>query len=225
MISDALDALRQIFTPPFRSLLWKILGLTLAVLLLAWTALDKLILAYAVATNGWIAALIAFATGVGLLFFLAYLVAPASALVAGFFLDEIAERVEGDPGPAGRPLPAGSAIWIGAKFAGLSLVVNALALLVFLLPGVNITVFVVANAYLFGREYFELAALRYRSAAEVEALRRRHAPYLFVCGIPIALMVMTPVVNLLTPMFAIAFMARVHRRLAPVGGVSVQPAS
>lgn len=225
MISDAIAALRLIFTPPFRVVLWKSLALTLALLALAWLALGRLVAGYAASAPGWLATLISVATGLGLVFVLAYLVAPVSSLVAGFYLDELAERVEADPGPVGRAPPAGLALWISAKFALVSVVVNALALLVFLLPGVNIAVFVIANAYLFGREYFELAALRFRPPAEVATLRRRHAPYLFVAGLPIALMVATPLLNLLTPLFAIAYMTRLHRRLAPPAGVVVQAGS
>jgi CysZ protein len=224
MISAAIAAFTRIFTPPFRTVLWKTLGLTLALLALAWLALDRLIVAYAVGATGWLATLLSVLTGFGLFVVLAFLVAPVSALVAGFFLDELAERVEADLGPVGRALPAGAAIWIGAKFALVSVAVNLVALLVFLIPGVNVAVFFVANAYLFGREYFELAALRFRLPAEAMELRRRHAVYLFFCGLPIALMVATPVLNLLTPMFAIAYMTRIHRSLAPLGATAVQPA-
>ncbi len=216
MIAAALAALQQIFTPPFRTVLWKTLGLTVALLALAWGALDRLALHYAVGATGWFATALSIATGLGLFVMMAFLVAPASALVAGFFLDELAERVEADPGPVGRPLPAGAALLIGARFAALSLLVNGLALLVFLIPGVNAAVFFAANAYLSGREYFELASLRYRGTAETDILRRRHRLYLFVCGLPIALMLSIPLVNLLTPMFAIAYMTRVHRQIAGV---------
>ena len=131
MFAAAIAAFTQIFTPPFRAVLWKTLGLTVALLTLAWIALDRLIVAYAAGATGWLATLLSILTGLGLFFLLAYLVAPVSALVAGFFLDELAERVEADPGPVGRALPAGSAIWIGAKFALVSVAVNLVALLVF----------------------------------------------------------------------------------------------
>ena len=224
MLAAAVAAFTRMFTPPFRTVLWKTLGLTLALLALAWLALDRLIVAYAVGATGWLATLLSLLTGFGLFVLLAYIVAPVSALVAGFFLDELAERVESDLGPVGRAPPAGAAIWVGAKFALVSLAVNLVALLVFLIPGVNVAVFFVANAYLFGREYFELAAMRYRPAAEAAELRRRHAVYLFFCGLPIALMVATPVLNLLTPMFAIAYMTRIHHDLAPANAATVQPA-
>ena len=93
--------------------------------------------------------------------------------------------------------------------------VATLALLLLLVPGVNLIAFFTANAYLLGREYFELAALRYRSVEEVRQLRRERALYLFLCGLPIAALVAIPIVNLLTPLFATAFMVRVHRRITP----------
>lgn len=70
--------------------------------------------------------------------------------------------------------------------------------------------------HLLGREYFELAAIRYRPLEEVRALRRKHSFYLFVAGVPLALFVAVPLLNLLTPLFGAAYMVRIHKRLAPV---------
>ena len=44
MLEAALASLRQILSPPFRSVLYKSLGLTLLLLALAWAGLDKLAL-------------------------------------------------------------------------------------------------------------------------------------------------------------------------------------
>ena len=219
MFESARAALPQIFSPPFRSVLVKVLALTFALLTLAWIGLDRLIESYIAVSNPWLATTLSFLTGVGLFFGLAFVVAPTSSLVAGFFLDELAERVEREIAPGGRvgrALPAGRSIWLAAKFAAVSLGVNLLALMLLLVPGVNVIAFLSANAYLLGREYFELAALRYRPLEEVRALRRRHAFYLFVAGFPLALFVSAPLVNMLTPLFGVAYMARVHQRLAPV---------
>ena len=214
MFQSALAALPQIFTPPFRAVLWKVLALTLALLTLAWFGLDHLIESWIAVSNPWLATSLSVLTGLGLFFGLAFVVAPVSSLVAGFFLDELAERAEREalpPAPVGRALPAGQAIWLAV-----SLLVNLVALGLLLLPGINIVAFLSANAYLLGREYFELAALRYRPLEEVRALRRKHAFYLFVAGLPLALFVSMPLVNLLTPLFGAAYMVRIHRRLAPV---------
>ncbi len=166
----AYDALNQVFSAPFRATLWKVLALTLALLALMWVGLDKFLVGYlldpAWFPYPWITTAISVALGVGLVVGLAFLVAPVSMLIAGLFLDDLAELAERETypeGARGRPLPAGQAAWLASKFAAVSLAVNLFALILFLLPGVNAIVFFVANAYLFGREYFELAALRFRS--------------------------------------------------------------
>lgn len=218
MFQDAVDSFSEILTPPFRMVLWKSLALTLVLLLLTWVGLERLILHFADVQNGWLATAIGIAAGLGLFAGCIFLVGPTTSLVAGFFIDELAARVEAGLGPAtqvGRPLPAGTGLWVAIQFAVLSLAVNAVALLLLLVPGVNVVAFFAANAFLFGREYFALAALRYRSLEEVRGLRRRHATYLFLCGLPIALLLAIPVLNLLTPLFATAFMVRVHRRITP----------
>lgn len=219
MFSDARAAVMQIFTPPFRKALGRSVTITICVLALAWLTLDYLILSYANVTNAWLAPMLSALTGLGLLVGLVFLVAPVTSLAAGFFLDDLAERVErqiGPPGAVGRALPMGPAMLLAAKFAGVSLLVNLCALMLLLVPLVNVVAFFTANAYLLGREYFELAAIRYRSIEEARALRRKHRLYIFFCGFFIAAFVIVPVVNLLTPLFGVAFMVRIHRRLAPL---------
>jgi len=64
-----------------------------------------------------------------------------------------------------------------------------------------------------GREYFELAAMRLRPRVEAKALRRRNATMVYVGGLFIAAFVSIPIVNLATPLFAMAFMVHLHKRL------------
>lgn len=218
MLDDALAALAQIFTPPFRAVLFKTLALTLLLLALIWLGLDRLVVHFIAVPYPWLATVLSVATGIGLFVGLAFLLAPASSLVAGFFLDELAEAVEREIYPAdriGHALPAGYAVWLAAKFALISALVNFIALLLLLVPGVNAIAFFVANAYLLSREFFELAALRYRPLEEVHALRRRHSLRLFIAGLLIAAFLAVPILNLLTPLFGTAFMVRLHKRIAP----------
>jgi CysZ protein len=218
MLDDALAALRQILTPAFRAVLIKTLGLTLLLLALVWLGLDRLVLYFIAVPYPWLATILSVATGIGLFVGLAFLLAPASSLVAGFFLDELAEIVERDiypPDRIGRPLPAGYAVWLATKFAFVSALVNFLALLLLLVPGVNAIAFFVANAYLLSREFFELAALRYRPLEEVRLLRRHYQLRLFIAGLLIAAFLAVPILNLLTPLFGTAFMVRLHKRIAP----------
>jgi CysZ protein len=218
MLDDALAAFRQILTPQFRAVLFKTLALTLLLLGLIWLGLDRLVLHFIDVQTPWVATLLSIVTGLGLFVGLAFLLAPTSSLVAGLFLDELAEIVEREiypPDRIGRALPAGLAIWLAIRFALLSALVNLIALMLLLVPGINAIAFFVANAYLLSREFFELAALRYRPLADVRALRRRHRLRIFVAGLVIAALLAVPILNLLTPLFGTALMVRLHKRIGP----------
>ncbi len=217
MFEAAVAALRQILTPPFRNVLLKSVGLTLLLLALAWAGLDKLALSYVTVDHPWLQTLLAYATGAGLFIFLAFLIGPLSLLVAGFFLDDLAEIVEREiypPGKVGRPVSTAQAVGMSLRFALVSALANLIALVLLLVPGVNAVAFMLANGYLFGREYFALAATRFHALTEADDMRRRFAPQLFVAGLLIAGFVAVPGLNLLTPLFGVAFMVRLHKRLA-----------
>lgn len=217
MIQDAIFAFRQVFAPAFRRVLFKSLGLTIAILIVAWLALERALTYFVAIDNAWIATTVAVLAGLSLFVAIIFLVAPISALVAGFYLDELAEQVETTSSPIwppGQASPTGQSVGLAARFALLALAVNLGALLLLLVPGVNAIAFLAANAYLMGREFFELAAMRYRPMQEAQALRRAHAPYLFLAGLPIALFLSVPILNLLTPLFGVAYMARVHKRVS-----------
>ena len=224
MIRAALAAAEQIFSPPFRSVFWKSLGLTILSLALLGIVAEKLVVAYVALPHvAWLATLLHVAAGLGLVVGLAFLVTPVSFVVAGLFFDELADHVEvgiaGQTG-RGRAMPIGPALWIGLKFGAVSLLVNAVALLLLFVPGINAVAFFGANAYLLGRGFFELAALRYRDIAEVRELRRRHSLRIFLAGGLCAALMAVPLANLLTPLFATALLVRiaqpiVARRLQP----------
>jgi len=217
MIDDAIAAFAQIFTPPFRATLLKSLALTIGLLALAWLALDRIGLALVPIAAPWLATAFAILLGLGLFVGLAFLLAPVTSLVAGLFLDEIAGLVEReiDPnGPPGKAAPALTSALFGLRFALLSIAVNLIALILLFVPGVNLVAFLGANGYLFGREYFELAAMRFRSPDDARAMRQRHSLSVFVGGLVIAGFVSIPLLNLFTPLFATALMVRLHKRLA-----------
>lgn len=232
MIEAALASVRQIFTPKFRTVLIKTMALTLALLALVWVGLEKLVVAALAlpiaAPYPWLTAILSFIGGIGLFIGLAFLITPVSFLVAGFFFDELAEDVERelDPNEApGRALPLGQATWLAVEFAAVALIVNLIALLLLLAPGVNAVAFFGANAYLFGRGYFELAAMRYVPATEARRLRKANELRLFTAGLVMAAMLAIPIVNLLTPLFGTAFMVRIARDIMrkPAGLASAPP--
>jgi CysZ protein len=187
-----------------------------------WIGLDRLVSHYLQFSLPWLALALSFLTGLGLFAGLGFLVAPTSSLIAGLYLDDVAEHVEHAlAAPEGRAVPNGQALWLALKFTGLSLIINFIALLFLFVPFVNVMAFFLANAYLMGREYFELAAMRYADMANVQVMRRRHGWYIFACGLPLALFVSIPILNLLTPLFATTFMVRIHNKLAGFGRIDV----
>jgi CysZ protein len=223
MIEDAIDAFAQIFTPPFRATLLKSLGLTIGLLIAIWFGVDRLAIYLIPLEKGWLATILSVIVGLGLVIGLAFLIAPVTSLVAGFFLDDMAAIVERTIDPAGipgKPIPAGAAAIFALRFAGLSVLVNLVALALLFAPVVNIVAFLGANGYLLGREYFELAAMRFRPLAEAREMRRRFGLRIFLAGLIIAGLVAIPLLNLCAPLFATAFMTRMHKRLS---GVAAAP--
>src|SRR5690606_15236783 len=137
----------------------------------------------------WMSTALSVLVGAGFLVGLVYLLAPVSSLVAGLFLDEVAEAVERErypQAPVGRSVPVGRSIWLAVRFTLLVILVNAAALLLLLVPGLSAVAFLLANGYLLGREYFELAAMRYRSPADAREVRRRNALTILLGGFIIA---------------------------------------
>ncbi|MEQ8452310.1 MAG: sulfate transporter family protein [Nitratireductor sp.] len=229
MILDAARAAAaQLFTAEFRQVFLKSLGLTLLALVALWFGLSGLFDTFAMpwidellpgfpAWAGWLGFVTALLFGLGLAIGLALLVAPVTALIAALFLDDVAEIVEAADyprDPPGQPLPAMRALWLSLKFFAVVILANLVALLLLLVPGVNIAAFFLVNGYLLGREFFEFAALRFRSEEDARALRRRHAGTVFMAGLVIAAFLAVPLLNLLTPLFAAAMMVHLHKALS-----------
>ena len=148
---------------------------------------------------------------------LAYLMPAVSILVAGFFLDdaaEIVERTDFPNEPPGRAMPFGTAMLYALRFAGVTLLVNLAALVIFFIPVIGIAAFFAANAYLLSREYFEMAAARFRPLPEAAEMRRAFSIRTLGAGCLLAGLMIVPILNLLTPLFGIALMVHLHKRLS-----------
>jgi CysZ protein len=218
MIDAASLALRDILSPPFRSVLLKSLALTIGLLIALWFGLEWFIAHVVTTPWAWFDTLLDVLTGVGLVVMLCFLIAPVAALFVGLFLDDIADTVERTHYPAdppGRPLPLARSLLTSLRFLFVVLIVNALALPLVLIVGFGAIIFLVANAYLLGREYFQLAALRRHDEATVRGLRATYSTRIFAAGLIIAVFLAIPIVNLLGPLFATAFMVHLERQMSP----------
>lgn len=212
--------LSQLFSPPFRSVLWKSLGLTIALFLGFWLVLQAsygAFLAPMLADYSWISIMLVWLLGAGLVLGMGFLVAPVSSVFAGIFLDEIADEVEKlhyPADPKGTPLSVGQSIGITARFFGLVVLGNLVALILVLFLGLGVLIFFLLNGYLLGREYFQFAALRHHSLEEVTLMQKRFGSEIFFAGLAIAAVLLIPIVNFLTPLFAGALMVHVYKRVA-----------
>lgn len=239
IIEAAGAALSRLFSAEFRAVLLKSLALTLLLLVGAWFGLKELfdwlalpwidaLLPGFPSWAGWLTLMAAILAGIGLAVGLALLVSPVTALVAGIFLDDIAdvvERTDYPQDPPGRALPALTAFVLALKFLGVVILGNLVALVLLLVPGINIAAFFLVNGYLLGREFFEFAAMRFRPEAEARAMRRRNAMTVFLAGLVIAGFLALPLVNLLTPLFAAAMMVHLHKMIARAeAGIRPAPA-
>jgi CysZ protein len=216
MLTAARLALSDIFSPAFRSVTLRSLGLTVLLIAGLWLGLTLLISwAIDLGSYPWLDTLLNVFAGLALLVGLAFLVMPVAALFAGLYSDEVAgavERVHYGLDPPGRDLPVGEAVRDAIGFALLVLVVNAIALLLLLVPVLNLVAFLGGNAYLLGREFFEAAARRYLGRDQARAARRANSGRVFLCGLLIAALGAIPLVNLLVPLFATSLMVHVCKR-------------
>lgn len=228
MVRALLLALEQLSDPAAQRLVVRCVLLALATFA-GLTALAGFGLA-ALDVTGivWLDAAMGFA-GSALALLLAWLLFPATViLISSLFVEQVADAVERRHYPAlpaapGLPLAEGFQSTLKLVAAGVAL--NLLALPLYLIPGANIFIFLGLNGYLLGREYFETVAQRRYGRAATVAMRRQLRVPVFLSGVVIAMMLTIPLLNLIAPVVATAFM--VHRferwrdRVAPA---TIRPA-
>ncbi|WP_162913146.1 EI24 domain-containing protein [Rhodospirillaceae bacterium SYSU D60014] len=220
MLSVLIKAFAQLTDPRARRYVWLSLGGAIAVLvalvIVIWLAAFQL----QFVSLGWLDTVIDVGAGLGAIL-LAWLLFPVSVLlIVGFFLEDVAEAVEArhyPDLPEARSQSVGEAVLSSARFAGLALLLNLLALpliiVLFFFPPFNLFVFYGLNGYLLGREYFELVALRRLDPRQVRALRQAHRGRLFLGGVVIAFLSTVPVINFVAPVVATAFMLHLFEAL------------
>jgi uncharacterized protein involved in cysteine biosynthesis len=232
MLSAAGKALAQMGSPPFRAILLRAIGLALVLIvalgialhrLLAWLAsygegaAEGALGPHAHAPLGILFWIVSIAAGLGIILGSVFLMPAVTSLTASFFVDDVALAVEHEHyplDPPGRAVPLPLALWEGIQTALVAVVVYLVALPFLLFAGFGVLIFFFATAYILGRQYFDLAAMRFRPPAEAKAMRKRHAGTVFTAGLLIAAFVSIPIVNLATPLFGMAFMVHMHKLLS-----------
>jgi uncharacterized protein involved in cysteine biosynthesis len=216
MIAALVRAFLQLYDPVFRrvvgrAFLWS-MALFAAMVGLSWWLIASIRyfeldwLDTLVDALGWAASLI-----------VAIFLFPSVALMAvSLLLEDIARAVESRhyPGlPPPRPQGIGEQVNAALRLAAMSLLLNLLALPLYLIPAVNVFVFYGLNGYLLGREYFELVAARRLDIADVHRLWRRYRGRLCLAGAVIAVLLSIPFVGWALPTVATAFMLHLFESL------------
>jgi CysZ protein len=231
MLDAAVKALSQMLSPPFRAVLLKSVGLALILVILLGVGLHRLLAWLTGAGEIWVESLlgsgahsflivlgwiVSIAAALGILVGAIFLMPAVTAVVASLFGDDIAlevERTHYPNDPVGTPTPIARSITEGVKTALLAICIYLLALPFLLVAGLGIVIFFVATGFLLGREYFELAAMRHHPIAEAKRLRKQHHGTVFLAGLLIAAFVSIPIINLATPLFGVALMVHMHKRI------------
>ena len=160
MLSAAGQAFRDLFTPPFRAVLFKCVGFTIGLLALLIVGIEWTF-SYFVQWPDCIEKSIQWLGGLALVVGSIFLIAPVTSLIAGLYLDDIAavvERVHYPADPPGQELPTLQAAGGALRFFIIVLLVSLIALFLLLIPGINLIASISATAIC--------------SAANISSLRR-----------------------------------------------------
>jgi len=218
MLFDAFSkAVAQLSDPRVRRPLILSLGLTVGcyVMLVAllWVGLGSV----EVVQPAWLDTVLDIAGGVGAVVVALIFFPTVVTVFVGLFLEQVADAVEAryyPTLPPARDIPMMESILGALSFAGASIALNLIALPFYIfLPAANLLLFLLLNGYLLGREYQELVAARRQTNREMRIDRRRYRLTLMLAGMAIAGLMVIPVINLLAPLVATAFMVHVVQAL------------
>ncbi len=209
MISAFLRALTLLKESAFWRVVWHSVLITMAAFIGLYVLVWAVLAHVSVANIWWIDTVVDVLGGLAVLVLTWVLFPAVATLVIGLFIDRIISAVEGQYYPhlpAPVPLSWGHSLAVTVKFTAVMVALNLFVLPLYLVPVLNLILFYGINAYLLGREYFEMVAMRRLDPRSAQRLRRSQRLRLFIAGLLIAGLLTVPVVNLVAPLLAAAFM-------------------
>lgn len=221
IFDDFFKALGQMGDPKFRSVLLRGIGLT--VLLLAgvtWGVQFLLPDSVSLPWFGeilWLSSLLSGFVLVAMIGLSVILMVPVASLFTGFFLDQVMDAVETKHYPGLEPANSvsfGETLIDALGFLGVLVVVNLLALIVYLLSTLAAPlVFWAVNGVLLGREYFQMVAMRRLGRAGAKQLRARNRGQIWLAGALMAIPLTVPILNLVIPVLGVATFTHLFHRV------------
>ncbi len=226
ILASFLKALAQLPDPRFRSVLWRGIGLTIALLiglyagllwLIEWLTAAPITLP-GVGEVTWIGDLLSWGS-LGLIILMSiFLMVPVASAITSLFLDEVAQAVEDKHFPTLPAVPHVT-FWDGLRdsvnFLGVLIVANLFAFILYgLFPFAALFIFYALNGFLLGREYFTLAAMRRVGRVRAKALRKEHQAKIWLAGCLMAVPLSFPLINLVIPILGAATFTHLYHAVS-----------
>lgn len=226
ILSDFVKALGQFGSDPrMRRVLWRGIGLSLAVLigffvLAVWGVgafVGDAVTLPLIGTVAWIDTVVSLAAIPLMLVLSVVLMIPVASAITSIFLGEVAQAVEDRhyphlPQAQDVPLADDIRDTVGALATLIGANAVALVLYIFLSPLAPV-IFYALNGLLLGREYFTVAAMRRVGRAQAKVLRKRHLGRIWIAGVLMAIPLTVPVLNLVVPVVGAATFTHLFHRL------------
>jgi len=218
-------ALGQMSDPRFRTVLWRGIALTIALLfgiyagllwLVQWFTAEPIALP-GVGEVTWVGDFLSWGS-LGLVILMSvFLMVPVASAITSLFLDEVAQAVEDKHYAHMRPVPP-VGFWDGVRdtvnFLGVLVAANIFAFILYaIFPFAAFFIFYALNGYLLGREYFQLAAMRRIGREAAKELRRRHSGTVWFAGCLMAVPLSFPLLNLFIPILGAATFTHLYHAL------------
>ncbi len=226
ILASFLKAIAQLPDRRFRNVLWRGIGLTIALLvglyagllwIIEWLTAEPINLP-GVGEVTWLGDLLGWGS-LGLIIVMSiFLMVPVASAITSLFLDEVAQAVEDKHFPSLPEVPHVS-FWDGARdtvnFLGVLVAANIFAFILYaLFPFAAIFIFYALNGFLLGREYFQLAAMRRVGRARAKELYKQHQPRIWLAGCLMAVPLSFPLVNLVIPILGAATFTHLYHAVS-----------
>lgn len=219
-------ALAQLPDRRFRSVLWRGIALTIALLIgiyagllwvIEWLTAEPITLPGG-AEITWLGDLLSWGS-LGLVLLLSvFLMVPVASAITSLFLDEVAGAVEDQHYPSLPAVPSvsfGDGLRDTVNFLGVLIAANILAFILYaMLPFAAVFIFYALNGFLLGREYFQLAAMRRIGREGAKAMRKQHQGTIWLAGCLMAVPLSFPLINLVIPILGAATFTHLYHALS-----------
>jgi CysZ protein len=219
-------ALAQLPEARFQRVLWRGIGLTIALLLglyagllwlVAWLTSEPISLP-GVGEVTWLGDLLSWGSLGVVLLLSVFLMVPVASVITSMFLDEVAEAVEQKHFPdlpSVAPVSFGEGLRDTVNFLGVLISANIFAFVLYaFVPFAAFFIFYALNGYLLGREYFQLAAMRRVGRAAARDLRKAHSGKIWAAGCLMAVPLSFPLINLVIPILGAATFTHLYHAIS-----------